>query len=70
METNNSNKLSFHDLVKTISSKIPNAFLSLQIIITKHIYTDSELTDKQLHNIFWLYYPTLCLMCSIWEYFR
>ena len=65
-----SKKLTFRNLISSTAKKIPNSCLSLQIIITKHVYTDSSLDNDVMNAIFWIYYPSLCVFCILWEFFH
>ena len=65
-----SKKLTFRNLISSTTKKIPNSCLSLQIIITKHVYTDASLDNDVMNAIFWIYYPSLCVFCILWEFFH
>ena len=65
-----SKKLTFRNLISSTAKKIPNSCLSLQIIITKHVYTDASLDNDVMNAIFWIYYPSLCVFCILWEFFH
>ncbi len=57
-----------YDFISIIKNKVPLIMLFIQFTIVDIFYNDC---NKYENNIgFWIYYPSLCILCFSFEYYR
>jgi len=64
----NSPKAQTLDVLTYMKQKVPIFVLTLQTLITNHVYDDCN-NEKDLQIIFWIYYPFLCILCILIEFY-
>ena len=64
----NSPKAQTLDVLTYMKQKVPIFVLTLQTLITNHVYDNCN-NEKDLQIIFWIYYPFLCILCILIEFY-
>lgn len=63
--------------LKIMKEKVPIFVIGIQTLIANTIYSQTFLTDININidkliliNFFWIYFPILCIICGIWEFYN